>query len=120
VRAFLADRLAALTERGLARASLAVDPGIGFGKTLAHNLALLRNLGDLLTTGAPLVVGLSRKRFLGAITGRDTGDRLAGSLAALACCVCRGAHVLRVHDVAESRDAALVAAALGGPDAVLD
>jgi dihydropteroate synthase len=97
---------------GIPRERVAVDPGIGFGKTADHNLRLLADLPRLASIGCPVVVGLSRKRFLGTITGREAGERLAGSLAALAFAVFRGAAVVRVHDVAESLDAVRVAAAL--------
>lgn len=83
-----------------------VDPGIGFGKTADHNLFLLRNLGQLKTLGRPILAGASRKSFIGAVTGRAVGDRLSGSLAALAAAVLGGADLVRVHDVAESRAAA--------------
>jgi dihydropteroate synthase len=112
VRAFLADRLDRLAAAGIARDAMAVDPGIGFGKTVEHNVRLLSHLEALGETGRPVVVGLSRKSFLGRLTGRETGERLAGSLAALAFCVMNGAHVMRVHDVKESFDALRVAAAL--------
>jgi len=104
VGAFLASRADALVEKGLERERLAIDPGIGFGKTLDHNLKLLAQLQSLGICGLPVVVGLSRKSFLGKLTGRETEDRLAGSLAALAYCVMHGAHVMRVHDVKESVD----------------
>jgi dihydropteroate synthase len=118
VSSFLRERLRELEEAGIAREAMAVDPGIGFGKTVEHNLALLAGLRTLARLGRPVVVGCSRKRFLGEVTGRAVGERLAGSLAAAAVAVFLGAHVVRVHDVAESRDAALVAAAVaraGGP-----
>ena len=113
VRAYLADRLAALAAAGLPRQHLVVDPGIGFGKTLAHNLALLRGLPRLCELGRPLLVGVSRKALLGQLTGRaPPADRLAGSLAALTAAILGGARIVRVHDVAASRDAARVADAL--------
>ncbi len=108
VRDYLAVRVAALTEAGVDRRAIAVDPGIGFGKTVEHNLALLANLDRL--SDLPVVVGLSRKRFLGAVTGREVDDRLVGSLAGLACAVLCGARIVRVHDVRESVDAAAIAA----------
>jgi len=110
VRAYLAARAAVVEAAGVPAAAIAIDPGIGFGKTLEHNLALmanLRRLGD-----RPLVVGLSRKRFLGDVTGREVSDRLAGSLAGLACAVWQGVGVVRVHDVRASVDAAAVAASI--------
>jgi dihydropteroate synthase len=112
VSAYLRRRVDELASQGLDPAVLAVDPGIGFGKTQAHNLELLARLDAVVAGGRPVVVGLSRKSFLGRITGRETNERLAASLAGLAFAVLRGAHVLRVHDVKESVDAAKVLAAL--------
>ena len=113
VRAYLADRLAALEAAGLPSQYLVVDPGIGFGKTLDHNLALLRALPRLAALGRPVLVGVSRKALLGRLTGRERpADRLAGSLAALTAAILGGARIVRVHDVAASRDAARVADAL--------
>lgn len=101
---FLRGRMAAATQAGIAADRLAVDPGIGFGKTLEHNLTLLAGLRIFEQLDCPLVLGVSRKRWIGDLTGRPVGERLAGSLAGAAACVERGAHVLRVHDVAETRD----------------
>ena len=113
VRDFLADRVRAWVAAGVPADRIAVDPGIGFGKTFDHNLALLRDLGALATIGRPVLLGVSRKGFLGSLTGRPVADRLAGSLAAACYCVSRGtAHILRVHDVAPSVDAAKVLGAL--------
>jgi dihydropteroate synthase len=117
IAAYLGDRVAALVASGLDRRSLAVDPGIGFGKTVEHNLALLAGIPRLAATGCPVVVGLSRKSFLGKVTGRDVDERLAGSLAALAYCVMKGVHVMRVHDVRQSVDALRVLTALRGAEA---
>jgi dihydropteroate synthase len=89
-----------------------LDPGFGFGKTLTHNLTLLARLRDIAALGPPLLVGLSRKSMLGALTGRPVGERLAGSLAAMVLAVERGAVLVRVHDVAETVDALAVVAAL--------
>jgi dihydropteroate synthase len=88
-----------------------VDPGFGFGKTLAHNLALLRRLPEIRGLGWPVLVGLSRKSMIGALVARPDGDRLAGSLAAALAAVARGASIVRVHDVAETVDALRVWAA---------
>ncbi len=112
VAAYLEARMAWAAAQGLARETLAVDPGIGFGKTAAHNLALLAGLAALGRLGRPVAVGLSRKRFLEALTGRPVGERLAGTLGALAFCLGEGAHVLRVHDVREARDVVRVVTAL--------
>lgn len=114
VRGYLAERVEALVEQGLDRESLSVDPGIGFGKTVEHNEALVANLHELLSIGVPVIVGLSRKSFLGKITGREVNERLPASLAAMMVCLANGAHVMRVHDVKESVDAAAVWTALAG------
>ena len=112
VRDYLSERAAALAAAGVAAERIAVDPGIGFGKTLEHNMRLLGRLEAIVALGRPVVVGLSRKCMVGTLTGRPVGDRLAGSLAGLVWCALRGAAVLRVHDVAASRDALCVAMAL--------
>jgi dihydropteroate synthase len=104
VSEFLAERRATLEAAGVSRARMMFDPGIGFGKSLDHNLALLRALPALGRVG-PMLVGLSRKSFVGRLTGRDVGERLPGSLAAMLAAVQGGAAVVRVHDVAATRDA---------------
>ncbi len=109
---YLHARLSDVTAAGVDRARLAVDPGIGFGKTVEHNLQLLANLKKLTHLQAPLVVGVSRKSFLGRLTGRNVDERLASSLAALVFCLLNGANVMRVHDVRESVDARRVWEAL--------
>ena len=111
VRDFLARRAAACERAGIARNRIVVDPGFGFGKGVAENLALLRRLRDLVAAGYPVLAGLSRKSTIGAITGRSPGDRLAGSLAAALMAVERGAAIVRVHDVRETVDALRVYAA---------
>jgi dihydropteroate synthase len=117
VKAFLAERMAAAIRAGIDEQRVWVDPGIGFGKTVAHNLELLRRLGDLHDLGRPIVVGASRKSFIGRLTGREITDRIGGTIAANAIALARGADVLRVHDVAQMRDAAVAAQAiLGGRD----
>lgn len=108
VKAFLAGRIAACEAAGIARDRLVADPGFGFGKTLEHNLALLKRLPELAGLGVPLLSGWSRKSSLGRITGRDAGERLAGSLAAALLALLGGARILRVHDVKETRDAVLM------------
>jgi dihydropteroate synthase len=105
VRAFLAARVQTCVHAGIARERIVVDPGFGFGKTLAHNLALLHALDALVTLGSPVLAGLSRKSALGRITGRDATDRLAASIAAALAAVARGAAIVRVHDVRETVDA---------------
>jgi dihydropteroate synthase len=111
VRAFLAERIAAATGAGIARGRIEIDPGIGFGKTLEHNLELLARLEELAELGQPLVLGTSRKSFLGRITGRETAERVPATLATIVMGLERGASVFRVHDVAPARDALAVAAA---------
>lgn len=106
---YLADRLDALESEGLPRERVALDPGIGFGKTLTHTLQQIARLGEYKRLGRPVVLGVSRKGFLGQITGRARPDRLAGTLAVNCFAVAAGAaHILRVHDVAAHRDAALL------------
>jgi dihydropteroate synthase len=109
VKAFLSERIQFAVGEGIAEERIWVDPGIGFGKTVAHNLELLRRLGEMRELGRPLVVGTSRKRFIGELTGRDVDDRLGGTIASNVLALRAGADVLRVHDVAETRQAALVA-----------
>jgi len=108
VRAYLAGRVAACEAAGIVRDRIVIDPGFGFGKTLEHNLTLLKRLPELVALGLPVLAGWSRKSSLGRITGRDPGDRLAGSLAAALLALLGGARILRVHDVKETRDAVLV------------
>jgi dihydropteroate synthase len=108
VGAFLHERVAVLEAAGVARGRLVLDPGFGFGKALEHNLALLRHLPETSVDGLPVLAGLSRKSMLGAITGRPVNDRLAGSLAAAVMALEGGARILRVHDVAATRDALAV------------
>jgi len=111
VKAFLEDRLAAAVAAGVAEERIMLDPGIGFGKTVDHNLELLRRLDELVALGRPLVIGTSRKSFLGRITGRDVDERLAGTIATNVLALERGASVFRVHDVGPLADALAVAAA---------
>ena len=110
----LRDRVARALAAGVAEEAILVDPGIGFGKTLDHNLELLRRLPELRSLGRPLVVGPSRKSFLGTLTGKPVGERLLGTAAAVAAAALHGAGVIRVHDVAEMRDVVAVAGAIGG------
>ncbi|MCM8613937.1 dihydropteroate synthase [Accumulibacter sp.] len=118
VRDFLRQRVQAAREAGISDDRLLLDPGFGFGKTLQHNLDLLRALEQLASDGLPVLAGLSRKSMLGAITGRPPGERLAASIAAAVLAVERGARVLRVHDVAETRDALAVWQATRGSHAL--
>jgi len=112
VKIFLADRAQAATAAGIAPERIVLDPGFGFGKTVEHNLELLRHLGEFSRLGYPMLAGLSRKSVLGAITGRAVGDRLHASVAAALLAAERGAAILRVHDVAATRDALAVLAAI--------
>ena len=112
VRAWLEARLAACREAGISPERLIVDPGFGFGKTTAHNLALLAALEEFTTLGAALLVGLSRKSLAGALTGRPVAERLAGSVALAALAAERGAAIVRAHDVRETVDAVRIGAAL--------
>jgi dihydropteroate synthase len=114
VKAFLAERLETAIAAGIAEGRIWLDPGIGFGKTAAHNMELLRRLGELRDLGRPLVVGTSRKSFIGRIDGSAAGERLGGTIASSVLAAAEGADVLRVHDVAEMRQALTVAAAILG------
>jgi dihydropteroate synthase len=108
VKDFLAQRIAACETAGIARSRIVADPGFGFGKTVAHNLALLKRLPEFAGLGVPILAGWSRKSSLGRITGRESGERLAGSLAAALLALLGGARILRVHDVNQTRDAVLM------------
>jgi len=105
VAAFLRARARACEAGGIARDRIAVDPGFGFGKTVAHNLLLLRELRAIAGLGYPVVAGLSRKSTLGALTGRAPGERLPASLAAALAAVVNGAAIVRAHDVRATVDA---------------
>jgi dihydropteroate synthase len=113
VRAFLRARVAACEAAGIPRDRLVVDPGFGFGKTLEHNLALLAGLQTIAADGVAVLAGLSRKRMIGALTGRADGDRLGGSLAAAVLAALRGARIIRAHDVRATVDALAVLAGSG-------
>ena len=112
VHDYLAARVAAARAAGIESEALAVDPGMGFGKTVTHNLQLLANVKAWRVEGINALVGLSRKRFIGDVTGASVEHRLAGSLAALVCCVLAGVEIMRVHDVAASVQAARMARAI--------
>jgi dihydropteroate synthase len=113
VRDFLTARVEAFVSAGVPLEHIALDPGIGFGKTYEHNLALLRHLGEINPGGRPVVLGVSRKGFVGHVTRKPVGERLPGSLAAACYCATLGtAHVLRVHDVSATLDAAKVIEAI--------
>ena len=115
VAAYLRGRSNALLARGVAAERIVLDPGIGFGKTVEHNFALLQRQPELLQLGHPLLAGWSRKSSIGVVTGRDATQRLAGSVAAALAAVLQGARVVRVHDVADTVDALKVWAAAGLP-----
>lgn len=113
IRDFLADRLRVCIEDGIAPQCLAVDPGIGFGKTLEHNLTIIDRINEVRVLGHPVVLGASRKRFLGTLTGRDIpADRDFASAVTAAVGVVRGADILRVHDVAATKESARIAWAI--------
>jgi dihydropteroate synthase len=115
VKAFLEGRMAFAVAAGIAEERILLDPGIGFGKTREHNLQLMRRLGELAALGRPLVVGFSRKSFLGRITGRGVDDRVAATVAANVLAYERGASIFRVHDAGPTHDALAIAAATVGP-----
>lgn len=119
VDAYLRRRAAAAEQAGIARERIAIDPGFGFGKTLEHNLALLRGLKSVAAAGYPVLAGLSRKSMIGTLTGRPVGERMPGSVAAALLAAQRGASILRVHDVAATRDALKVWQAVEGSDRVI-
>jgi dihydropteroate synthase len=112
VAEFLGERVAAAEAAGITLNRIAVDPGFGFGKTLEHNIELLRRLTELVVPGLPLLVGMSRKSMLGLITGRAAPDRIFGGVAAHVLAVLHGARIVRVHDVAATRDALMVVQAV--------
>ena len=112
VQSFLAHRLGVLEQAGVARNRIVIDPGFGFGKTLQHNLALLRNLNRFCDLGVPVLAGLSRKSMLGTITGLPVEDRLFPSISAAIIAASRGARILRVHDVKETRQALQIVGAV--------
>ena len=115
VKAFLEDRLEAAIAAGVPEERIQLDPGIGFGKTLEHNLELLRRLDEIAALGRPVVIGTSRKSFIGRLTGRDVTERVHGTVATCVLALERGARVFRVHDVAAVADALAVTAATLAP-----
>jgi len=118
VKAFLEQRLEFARDNGVAESKTILDPGIGFGKTLAHNLELIRRLDELVALGRPVMIGASRKSFLGRITGqKEASKRVPGTIAVNVLAFERGARVFRVHDVAPTVDALTVAAATVGSGA---
>jgi dihydropteroate synthase len=115
VKAFLEQRLAAAVAAGIPEEKIQLDPGIGFGKKLEHNLELLRRLDEIAALGRPVVIGTSRKSFIGRLTGRDVTERVHGTVATCVLALERGARVFRVHDVAAVADGLAVAAATLAP-----
>jgi dihydropteroate synthase len=115
IKAFLKERMAFAIDAGIAEERILLDPGIGFGKTVEHNLELLRRLGEFVELGHPVVIGTSRKSFLGRLTGREASDRVAATVATNVLAYERGARVFRVHDVAPVHDALTVTAATVSP-----
>jgi dihydropteroate synthase len=113
VRAFLAERIEFAVSRGISDDRIWVDPGIGFGKTVEHNLELLRRLDELAGLGRPIAVGSSRKSFIGKLTGAPVDERLGGTIASCVLAASKGAAMLRVHDVAPVREALTTAEAIG-------
>ena len=106
VREFLRERIGLMEQAGIARERICIDPGLGFGKTLAHNIALLKNTAELQAVlRSPMLIGLSRKTMIGALTDKPVEQRMAGSLAGALAAVAHGARIVRVHDVAETVDA---------------
>ena len=114
IRAYLANRIQAAVDAGVREDRIWIDPGIGFGKTLDHNLELIRRLGEFGELGRPILIGTSRKSFIGKITGREAEDRLGGSIASNLLAWRQGAEILRVHDVAPMREALITAEAITG------
>jgi len=114
VRDYLVTRIDAAERAGIRRERLVIDPGFGFGKTLEHNLALLRGLAQIAALGVPVLAGLSRKSMLGKITGREPGERVFASVAAAVIAAEHGARIVRAHDVAATHDALAVWAAVTG------
>jgi dihydropteroate synthase len=112
VKQYLLDSLALASHAGIPAARIAIDPGVGFGKSVAGNLELIRRLSEFQSLGRPILVGPSRKSFIGAVLGDRERDRTFGTAAAVAACVLNGASIVRVHDVAAMRDVALMARAL--------
>jgi len=112
VKHYLQGRIAACEAAGIGRDRIVIDPGFGFGKTVAHNLALVRQLPDLVALRLPVLMGMSRKSTIAAITGRPDDNQLAGSIALAVAAVLRGASIIRAHDVAETVDALKIAQAV--------
>ena len=112
IKQFLADRLSAACENGIHPQNILLDPGIGFGKNVAHNLTIINRLDQFLNLGRPIIIGVSRKSFIGQILEKPVENRCIGTAAAVAIAVMRGAHLIRVHDVGLMRDVAKMAKVL--------
>ena len=112
IRQFLTDRLSAACEKGIHPRNILLDPGIGFGKNVSHNLTIINRLDQLLNLGRPIIIGISRKSFIGQILEKPVENRYMGTAAAIAIAVLMGAHLIRVHDVGLMRDVAKVATVL--------
>jgi dihydropteroate synthase len=117
IKDYFQERLALLAAEGVARERVVLDPGIGFAKRSVHNLAVLRSLDQFHEFGRPILLGASRKRIIGDLTGRPELARLHGTIATTLCGFLRGVHIFRVHDVGAVRDALAVAAAIENPTA---
>jgi dihydropteroate synthase len=116
IKAFLAERIEFAISQGIEEKRIWIDPGIGFGKTLEHNLELHRRLGELAELGRPIAFGSSRKTFIGKLTGAEVDERLGGTIASNVVAYANGAVMLRVHEVAPTRQAIAVADAILDPD----
>jgi dihydropteroate synthase len=116
VKSFLSERIEFAAAAGIAEERIWIDPGIGFGKTVEHNLKLLRRLGELRELGRPIVLGASRKSFIGKLTGAPVESRVGGTIASCVIGYAHGAQILRVHDVGPVREALGVAAAILDPE----
>ncbi len=112
IKQFLANRLSVACEKGIPPRNILLDPGIGFGKNVSHNLTIINRLDQFLDLGRPILIGISRKSFIGQILEKPVKDRYMGSGAAAAVAVLRGAHLIRVHDVGLMQDVAKMAKAL--------
>jgi len=115
IKAFLSGRIEFAISNGVAEDRIWVDPGIGFGKTVEHNLELLRRLAEFRSLGRPILIGTSRKSFIGKLTGADAGERIGGSVATNVLAWANGGEIFRVHDVAEVRDGLRMAGAIIDP-----
>jgi dihydropteroate synthase len=116
IKGFLAERIQRAVDAGVPEEKIWIDPGIGFGKTVDHNLELIRRLGEFRTLGRPILIGTSRKSFIGKLTGAEVNDRLGGTLATDVIAYANGAEVVRVHDVAPAREALITAGAILDPE----